>query len=367
MDRPLYSSSAGNAACPAGSGGEILFAPMEGITTFAFRRVHQRLFPGTDAYFTPFLSANQTLQFKRREWRDIHPENNEGIRVVPQILGNKADETAWAIQAVADYGYEEVNFNLGCPMATVAKRGKGAGFLYPPERLDRFFDALFEALGDDRPAVSVKTRIGLQDASEAEELIRIYNRYPISRLIIHARLQKDLYAGHPDLETFDMMRENSLHPVVYNGDILSVSDWLAIRRRFPDLQGVMIGRGILRDPALVRTIRGGEPVGASELAGYERALYGEIYGVLGNDTQTVARMKEIWVYMKALFGKDGRFADGSDEGEKIPRIPTDIRGERGRLSDYYGEERMRVIRRLQKSRTKDQYDEAVSMLFDTIR
>lgn len=367
MHRPLPNSAAHSNETLPWRGEEILFAPMEGITTFAMRRVHHRCFPGIDGYYTPFLSANQTLQFKRKERRDILPENNEGIRLVPQILGNKANETAWAIQAVADYGYTEVNFNLGCPMATVAGRGKGAGFLFPPDRLDRFFDELFECLeGTCRPEISVKTRIGVQDGAESRQLIEIYNRYPISQLIIHPRLQKDLYRGHPDLDAFAVMLEKSRHPVIYNGDILTTEDLALILDRFPQVKGVMIGRGLLRDPSLIRQIRGGEGITPEELYAYERALYREILGVLGSDSQTVSRMKEIWVYMKSLFSKGGRFSK-DPEGACAPRIPTDIRSEDKLLPDYYEENRSRAIRNLLKSRTKEQYQEALDRLFDTIR
>ena len=357
----------------------VSFAPMEGITTYLFRRVFDRHFPGTDRFYTPFLSANQTLHFKNKEIQDVLPQNNEGLHVIPQILGNKADEVAWAMSCMQEYGYEEVNFNLGCPMATVAKRGKGAGFLFPPETLDRFFNELFDRLSENRASglkISVKTRIGVKDPEEARDLIEIYNRYPVCSLIIHPRLQTDLYRGHPDLETFLLMYEESRHPVVYNGDITRPSEVDTLLKRFPGLQGVMIGRGFLRDPALLRRIRGGKALSAEELVRYEQGLYEALYSRYNNDSQTVARMKEIWTYMKSVFLPGGAFGmegEGSairrKEEKQLFAYATDIREETD--SFLPGEEteraKKKAIKKLFKAKRKDQYREAVDALFAAAR
>ena len=148
---------------------ELYFAPMEGITIYSFRQVHHRFFPGMDRYYSPFLVATQTHSFKKREIREILPENNQGICLIPQILGNHAEDCLEAIRTLSSYGYREINFNLGCSMPQVSKRGRGAGFLARPQQLDRFFEELFdgmekeEALSDVR--LSVKTRIGDSESS----------------------------------------------------------------------------------------------------------------------------------------------------------------------------------------------------------
>ena len=125
---------------------KVYFAPMEGLTTYILRNAHHKYFGGIDEYYTPFLSANRTMAFKRKELRDILPENNEGIPLIPQVLGNKADEVIWAVKTVADLGYRTINFNLGCPMPQVARRGKGSGFLKDTDALDRFFKEVFDEL-----------------------------------------------------------------------------------------------------------------------------------------------------------------------------------------------------------------------------
>ena len=209
------------------------FAPLEGITGYVYRNVHHEFFPGTDRYYMPFVAPNYTKHFKSREKEDISPEHNAGIPVVPQILSNKADEALWAIEELSDRGYEEINLNLGCPMPTVARKKKGSGLLMFTDELDAYLDGVFSgvaARSSDRAPVkiSVKTRLGTDSTEEADALIRIYNQYPISELIIHPRSQKDLYRGVADRAAFLRVFQNSENPVVYNGDLKTPQDVLQI-------------------------------------------------------------------------------------------------------------------------------------------
>ncbi len=148
---------------------------MEGLTGYTFRNVHHRLYGGVSEYFTPFLTIRQTRKWKTREIKDIDPANNPGINIVPQLLTNNADNFIWAAQNLAAMGYTEVNLNLGCPSPTVVTKHKGAGFLAEPDALDIFFEKIFEALSDEI-SISVKTRLGLTDASEMTRLLEIFNK-----------------------------------------------------------------------------------------------------------------------------------------------------------------------------------------------
>ena len=365
----------------------ICFAPMEGLTTAVLRGAHRRHFTGIDRYYTPFLSANRTLAFKRKELRDILPENNEGVPLIPQILGNKADEVLWAIRTVADLGYREINFNLGCPMPQVSKRGKGSGFLRDPDALDRFFEEVFRTLegnglkpddskrsvpvssdnsadaGTDKSAagsadagtdnsadssiaagtetsadvstaagtdnstdrhitLTVKTRIGVTDPSEAEEIIKVYNRYPIGLLIIHPRLMRDMYQGHPNLLVFGHMLEESVHPVCYNGDIYTPQDYLQLTQRFPNLAGVMIGRGLLQDPALARQIRGGKPASVPEIRAYHEDLWTAYLSLFPDPRQAVAKMKGFWSYQGEMFSDPQMYPEIKKNLKKIKKAMT---------------------------------------------
>ena len=289
------------------------FAPLEGITGYVYRNVHHEFFPGTDRYYMPFVAPNYTKHFKSREKEDISPEHNAGIPVVPQILSNKADEALWAIEELSDRGYEEINLNLGCPMPTVARKKKGSGLLKFTDELDAYLDGVFSgvaARSSDRAPVkiSVKTRLGTDSTEEADALIRIYNKYPISELIIHPRSQKDLYRGVADRAAFLRVFQNSENPVVYNGDLKTPQDVLQISeecsRTVKPLDAIMIGRGFLADPSLVRQCQGGSRISVQELSTFHDELYHRFTETLPGQAVVISHMKELWFYMGGLF-QDG--------------------------------------------------------------
>ena len=280
---------------------KLYFAPMEGITLSVFRNMFETWFPGTDVYFSPFLVANQTLHFKNKEIRDILPENNQGISLVPQLLTNRADQFAWGIRELMTYGYREINLNLGCSMPQVAKRGKGAGFLADPEVLDRFFDEAFGLINGEDVKVSVKMRAGIGDPEEIRKLTSVINRYPFSEVIVHPRLMKELYGGTPHMDAFRYVYDTCVRPVSYNGDVYTAADYERICSEFPKLHAVMIGRGFLRNPGLMREIRGEEAVPLSYIKEYHDALFEAYCGLYPDQRQAVTKMKELWYYMRHLF------------------------------------------------------------------
>lgn len=276
------------------------FAPMEGVTDYVYRLAHSRHFPGADRYFTPFIAANQTCSMKTREKNDVAPEHNSGVLLVPQILTNRADVFLWAVREMAERGWHTVNLNLGCPSATVFTHGKGAGFLSDPERLDRFFDAVFHDLPEGI-MVSVKTRIGISSPDEAEALLDVFNRYPLFELIVHPRLREQFYKGEPDLAAYALFYDNYHGKLIYNGDICSRADLDALLARFPRTDRVMIGRGLIADPALAREIGGGPAAEKEELLRFHDDVLAGRMESLGGFRNTEGKMKELWYYMGALF------------------------------------------------------------------
>ena len=294
----------------------ILFAPMEGITGYRFRNAHAECFGCVDAYYSPFLSANHSHSFQGKEKKDVDPENNVPVKLVPQILTNKAEDFLWGVLYLRNLGYREVNLNTGCPSSTVTTKRKGAGMLIDPDALDSFFEAFFDGLSqngiralphnynneetDAGVRISVKTRLGYSDPAEAERLTDIYSRYPISELIVHARVRTAMYQGVADVEAFSAVYENSSHPVVYNGDIYTQEDHARITARFPDLSGVMIGRGLVADPSLARKIRGGEPFSKDEFRIYHARLLADFQKEY-TEGIAVGRMKELWYYWERHF------------------------------------------------------------------
>lgn len=305
---------------------ELSLAPMEGITGYVYRNAHHAFFgQWTDRYYTPFVVSTYTKKIKTREKIDVLPENNRGIPLVPQLLSNRAEEFLYTAKTMASFGYTEVNLNLGCPVGTVTAKKKGSGFLTVPDELDRFLDAIFAgaekipvtgADGQSVPlSISVKTRLGFDDVSEAERIFPIFEQYPIASLIIHARTRKEQYAGQPEIDVFEKILESSHLPVIYNGNVFTREDAAYITSRSGDkLSGIMAGRGLVADPALTRQIRGGPPASREELRAFHRALY-EGYlaqyagfrGQSSGELVVVNRMKEVWSHMGDLFADDGRY------------------------------------------------------------
>ena len=232
------------------------FAPLDGITKVVFRQVYHRMFGGADRYFIPFFSPTDQHILTKRDQRELDPAANAGLPVVPQVMTCRAPDFLWAAEIVADMGYTEVNLNLGCPSGTVTAKGKGAGFLAKPEELERFLDTVFDAAPC---AVSIKTRLGLREPEESERLLDIYNRYPIACLTIHPRVQKQFYKGTVHRDWFAWAAERSRNPLCYNGDLVTVEDCTVFAVDFPAIDAVMIGRGAIADPALLRKLRGGVP------------------------------------------------------------------------------------------------------------
>ena len=204
-------------------------APLEGVTGYIFRNALEEYFPGTDRYFTPFIVPDQKHALRKRELRDVLPENNQVKELVPQILTSDPVRFVETAKALAEYGYEEVNLNLGCPSGTVVAGGRGAGMLADVEKLDCFLDQIFR---DTDLRISVKTRIGIERPEEGYTLMKIYNQYPISEVIIHPRTRKEYYKGEPHLDVFSELLAMSQHPVCYNGNLFTVSSSVRVFHRW---------------------------------------------------------------------------------------------------------------------------------------
>jgi len=248
----------------------IYFAPLEGVTDVYFRRIHHSCFSGVTKYFIPFISPTQNLSFSSREQRAISPVENAGIPSVPQILTRNADHFLWMANMLSDIGYKEVNLNLGCPSGTVTAKGKGSGMLRNPEELDKFLDEIY---AHSPISVSVKTRIGFESPDEWPALLSTFSRYPIHELIVHPRTRKQFYNGMPHRELCASVLQETNLPFVYNGDLFSIEDCRKTLADFPGTVALMIGRGLIANPALAQEINGGEKLTLPALRSFHDQLY----------------------------------------------------------------------------------------------
>lgn len=272
-------------------------APMEGVTGHVFRRVHAECFGELDRYYTPFLVPPHVgSSFGARAAREIDLSANRGLDVIPQLLTNNADEFVWATGLLAALGYTEVNLNLGCPSGTVVAKGKGAGFLRNLDELEAFLRDIC-----DRSClpVSVKTRVGIRDDAEYERILELYCQLPLKELIVHPRVQRDRYQGAPRWALYGETLARAPFPVAYNGDVFAPDDMEALVRAYPQTRHVMLGRGILANPALARVLRGGPAAMALELKRFHDKLFGAYEAEMGGNA--VFRMKEWWSYARFSF------------------------------------------------------------------
>lgn len=287
---------------------------MEGITIYLYRNAYEKFFGGIDKYFTPFIMPNGKRIFKTRELQDVLPENNEGICVVPQILTKKPEEFIKTAKELKAMGYEEVNLNVGCPSKTVVSKGKGSGLLKEPEELDDFLVEIFEKID---MKISVKTRIGIEEPEEFEELMEMYNRHPLEELIIHPRVQREFYQGKPHLDIFEDAFEISENPVCYNGDIVTVNDFYKIIHRFPKLDQVMIGRGLLRNPALIGQIKYGELLTKQQLMSLHDDVYEAYQDYVSGEKNVLYKMKDFWTNPVQLFTNYEKYAKKIRKAQRL--------------------------------------------------
>ena len=302
----------------------IYFAPLEGITTYPYRNLHHKYFGGVEKYFTPFLAPGPEQGMSVKEMRDVLPENNAGVPVVPQILTNRAGDFLLASKKLSEMGYREINLNLGCPSGTVTAKKKGSGFLLYPDDLDRFFDEVFSdaAVRNGEFLVSVKTRIGKNEVEEWPELMQVYNRYPIHELTVHPRIQKEFYKETPHLDVFTDILKESRNPVVYNGDLFTVEKVKEFRDKFPTVGTVMIGRGLIRNPALAEMILQEETEPEADILPrireFHDALFEHYRETMSGDRNLLFRMKDLWSYMLAEVPDSEKLAKKIRKSQHVP-------------------------------------------------
>ena len=284
---------------------QIYLAPLEGITGFVYRNAFSKYVGGLDKYFMPFLNPKSYGCFSAREKEELARENNQGLNVIPQILTNDVEDFHETVKRLQEFGYEEVNLNLGCPSKPVVNKGRGAGAIDRLEQLDEFLEKIFEKCDID---ISIKTRIGMNLPDEFIPLLEIYNKYPLQELIVHPRLGKDFYNNKPNWKVFGEALAGSVAPVCYNGDISTLEDYKALITAFPELDRVMLGRGLIRNPFLFEGSWDDNKFWEFHdevLANYQRVIPSDM------ELTVLFKMKELWAYMKV------NFADGKEWQRKI--------------------------------------------------
>ena len=293
------------------------FAPLEGIAGYIYRNSHNAYFNTNnciDKYFAPFIVANQSDTFKTKDLNDILPENNQGLVLIPQILTNNAKDFVQTSKKIARFGYTEINLNLGCPSGTVVSKKRGSGFLAFRDELDGFLEDIYTQQVTD---ISIKTRIGKDDPEEFHALMQIYNKYPIKELIIHPRIQKEMYKNTPNLGIFKEALAISKIPVCYNGDIFTVQDYMNFTEAFPEVDTIMLGRGLLANSNLIGQIECRGKLDKQLLRAFHDQIYQEYQDLLFGEHNVLHKMKEIWFYMIQGFSNYDKYAKQIRKSDRL--------------------------------------------------
>ena len=277
----------------------IHFAPLQGYTDAIYRSAHARIFGGIASYYTPFVRLEHG-DFRRKDVRELDADNNRGVNLTPQLIASTPEKILRILALFIEKGYKNVDINLGCPFPTLAKRHNGAGLLPYPDEVKALLMAAIEA----HPEIqfSVKMRLGWEDANECMALLPLLNSLPLSHITMHPRLGKQQYKGEVDLEAFQRFYAECEKPLIYNGDVLTVDDIENISNRFPRLSGLMIGRGLLANPALAIEYQQGAPLSPKEKIEKIRLLHADVFSQYGNlleggDLQLLTKMRTFWEYL----------------------------------------------------------------------
>jgi tRNA-dihydrouridine synthase B len=304
----------------------LFLAPLHGVTNRVFRQAYFRHFNGFDAAFAPFIQSVKAGSRMALHFKDLLPGYEPALPLIPQILGNDASDFVDTARMLADLGYREVNWNLGCPYPMVTGKGRGSGLLPQPQRIKAILD---HVCARSPLPVSVKVRLGYQDKRELLELMPVFNSLPLARLVIHPRLASQMYEGQVDIDGFNDAYVLSLHPVMYNGDIRDVQTYTNLAARFPALRQWMLGRGALADPFLAGRIKESacpaqtgdavrgpdrfpscQAVARVEQARMIRAFHDDLLeaycGILSGQKHVLDKMKEVWTFLEPWFGSEPR-------------------------------------------------------------
>lgn len=276
---------------------KIYSAPLQGYTEAVWRNLHSSVFGGVDTYYTPFLRYERN-EIRSKDIRDVERKNNQVSSLVPQIIASSPEEMQPLLQLIRAEGYDRVDINMGCSFILQAKRKRGAGILPYPDMVSALMQ---EVSKNNDIKFSVKMRLGWESKDEWRELIPILNDAPLCSVTMHSRIGVEQYKKSVDVETFAEFYNECKHPVIYNGDILTLSDIKQIEEHFPNVEGVMLGRGLLANPTLAVEYKEGREFTNQEKATLIRIMHDKMYEqlsprLLGN-TQFLSKMKPYWEYL----------------------------------------------------------------------
>ena len=275
----------------------LLSSPLQGFTDFRFRNAFHKYFGGIDTFYAPYIRLNGKMVIKNSYQKDLQPENNITLEVIPQVMTGDADEFLFVVKYIQSLGYKELNWNLGCPYPMVTKQGMGSGLICNPEKIDHILKRAHE---ETDVVVSMKMRMGYENAEEILDVFPILDSYPLKNIAIHARIGKQLYKGGVDLDAFQRCVESTKHKLYYNGDITTVAKFTEMKVRFPTIEHFMMGRGLIADPFLPSMIKNNTSEYPKDrwkiFSEFHDTIYRQYDEALSGPTPIKMKMQGFWEY-----------------------------------------------------------------------
>ncbi len=283
----------------------IYLAPLQGFTDFVYRNAYAAVFQGIDAFYIPYITTKSS-QVPRKYEREILPENNLNRKSVPQVLAKDEEEILELCSLLRDYGYREINLNLGCPYPMVTNRGKGSKLLTGPDKLERMLEFYFKNF---QIALSVKMRAGFESASDIEQIIPVLNRFPLKKVILHPRIAKQLYEGTIHTSAFQFAVDHLDQVPVYNGDVFTLADYQNRKGSFPTVTDWMLGRGVLMNvflPDEIKGIKYTETEKRLKLHDFHTQIMESYFQMTDNPGNALNKMQQFWLYFSHHFSHQGK-------------------------------------------------------------
>lgn len=275
----------------------LLSSPLQGFTDFRFRNAFHKYFGGIDTFYAPYIRLNGKMVIKNSYQKDLQPENNTTLEVIPQVMTGDADEFLFVVKYIQSLGYKELNWNLGCPYPMVTKQGMGSGLICNPEKIDHILKRAHE---ETDVVVSMKMRMGYENAEEILDVFPILDSYPLKNIAVHARIGKQLYKGGVDLDAFQRCVESTKHKLYYNGDITTVAKFTEMKERFPTIDHFMMGRGLIADPFLPSMIKNNTSEYPKDrwkiFSEFHDTIYRQYDEALSGPTPIKMKMQGFWEY-----------------------------------------------------------------------
>lgn len=283
---------------------ELHFAPIQGYTEDVYRRLHQEIFGGVDTYYTPFIRIDHG-EVRSKDMRDVRPQFNEGVNLVPQVIASGGDELQRLLDTLIPLGYKRIDINMGCPFPLQTRHGRGAGIMTHIDKVREIADVINT---NTVLQFSVKMRLGLDDNNQWKKVVEVLDDVPLIHIAVHPRIATQQYKGELNIGSFEELLNATHHSVIYNGEIKSVEDIKRIEQTYSDrISGIMIGRGMLARPSLAYEYKNGVTLSDAELLAKIRLIHSRLLEhyqtIIPGESQQLNKLRTFWDYMEETIGR----------------------------------------------------------------